>query len=192
MLTLRKGGHKDLEKYYSMMEVDFDASELIGKLNIHSAMMSGAQELMILTEDESGMDLGYALVMTKGLYGYVLLKYFAVLPWYRDKGVGVEFMRLINKRYADRQGILAELTSFDDEDGSYLKKLRKFFARFGYVEVKCDYTIGGAQAELMVKPIKGPWDISTVAHRMIPDFYSRCMSAFAMEDMISISPAKKD
>lgn len=191
MLTLRKGGHKDLEKYYSMMEVDFDASELLGKLNMHRAMINGSQELLLLTEDESGMDLGYALVMNKGLYGYVLLKYFAVLPWYRDKGVGVEFMRMINKRYADKQGIVAELTTFDDEDGSYLKKLHKFFSRFGYEEVKSDYRIAGVPALLMVKPIKGAADISPVAHRIIPDFYSRCLSPLAMDKMIDIRPVKK-
>lgn len=58
------------------------------------------------------------------------------------KGVGIAAMRLINKRYADRQGIIAELTSFEDEDGSMIKGLRKFFARFGYVVVDSDYRIG--------------------------------------------------
>ena len=28
MLTLRKGGHRDLERYYGLMEVDFDSEEL--------------------------------------------------------------------------------------------------------------------------------------------------------------------
>lgn len=72
-------------------------------------------------DEESSLEVAYALVLTKNLYGYVLLKYMAVLPWYRGKGVGIAAMRLINKRYADRQGIIAELTSFEDEDGSMIK-----------------------------------------------------------------------
>ena len=47
---------------------------------------------------------GYALVATKNLYGYVLLKYLAVMPWCRGQGLGIQIMRLINKRYADKQG----------------------------------------------------------------------------------------
>lgn len=191
MLSLRKGNHKDLERFYALMELDFDKKELISKLAIHKAMMNGSQELLIMFDDESRIELAYALVCCKSLYGYVLLKYFGVLPWYRDKGIGVEAMRLINKRYADRQGIIAELTVFEDGNGDYLRKLRRFFARFGYVGVESDYRIGGAEVELMVKPIKGSADISPVAHRMIRDIYSRCLSAMAMNRMIDIKPVKK-
>lgn len=191
MLNIRKGGHRELERYYSLMDLDFDKRELLPKLSIHKAMMDGSQELLVVYDEESKMDLAYALVCSKSLYGYVLLKYFGVLPWYREQGVGVEAMRLINKRYADRQGILAELTVFDDEDGEYIRKLRRFFARFGYVQVQADYRLGGAEVELMVKPIKGTEDISAVAHRMINDFYSRCLNAHAMSKMVDIKPSKK-
>lgn len=190
MLNLRKGGHKDLEKFYSLMEIDFDKKELISKLSIHKAMMKGDQELVIIYDDESNIDLAYALVFCRSLYGYVLLKYFGVLPWYRDHGIGIEAMRLINKRYMDRQGILAEITAFDDENGEYFKKLRKFFARFGYVDVETDYRLGGAEVCLMVKPIKGTAEIGPVAHRIIKDFYSRCLSPAAMSRMVNIKPVK--
>ena len=188
MLTLRKGGHVELERYYSAMEIDFDEKELLGRWSIHKAMSAGDQELLIFTDEQSRIDVGYALVMCRGLYGYVLLKYFAILPWYRGKGLGIEAMRLINRRYADRQGILAELTAFGDADGAYLRKLRKFFSRFGYVELRSDYRLGGAPVTLMVKPIKGTGDVSAVAHRMIRDFYTRCLSFGAYERMIDIRP----
>ena len=191
MLNIRKGNHRDLERFYSLMELDFDKKELLPKLAIHKAMLNGTQELLIMFDDESRIELAYALVCCKSLYGYVLLKYFGVLPWYRGKGIGVEAMRLINRRYAERQGILAELTAFDDEKGDYLKKLRRFFARFGYVGVESDYRLGGAEVELMVKPIKGTADISPVAHRMIRDIYSRCLSAVTMNKMVDINPIKK-
>ena len=192
MLTVRKGGHVELERYYSAMEIDFDEKELLGKWSIHRAMSAGDQELLIFSDADTGMDVGYALVMCRGLYGYVLLKYFGILPWFRGKGLGVEAMRLINKRYADRQGLLAELTTFEDEKGEYLRKLRKFFARFGYVKIESDYRIGGSPVELMVKPLKGPWDVAPIAHRMIRDFYSRCLRFSSYERMIDIRPVKPE
>ena len=188
MLNIRKGGHVELERFYSAMEIDFDAKELIGKWSIHKAMSAGDQELLLFSDAESGLDVGYALVMCRGLYGYVLLKYLGILPWYRGKGLGIEAMRLINKRYAERQGILAELTVFDDEDGAYLRKLRKFFARFGYVQIDSDYRLGGAPATLMIKPMKGPWDVAPLVHRMIRDFYSRCLFFGAYDRMIDVRP----
>ena len=191
MLNIKKGGHRDLERYFTLIEMDFDSEELLPKIAIHKGMMNGSLELLIAYDEDSGMDAGYALVATKNLYGYVLLKYLAVMPWCRGQGLGIQIMRLINKRYADRQGIIAELTSFEDEDGSMIKGLRKFFARFGYVVVDSDYRIGGAPVELMVKPIKGTFEIEPVEHRIIRDFYTRVLNPFAMDKMIDIRPVRK-
>ena len=189
MLTLRSGGHRDLERLYSAMEMDFDKRELLPKLAIHKAMMQGNQELLVFYDDQSEITVGYALVMVRGVYGYTLLKYFGILQWFREQGLGVQAMRLVNKRYAEKQGILAELTVFDDADGDYLRKLRKFFSRFGYVQVESDYRLGGAPVTLMVKPVQGPWDIAPIAHRLIRDFYSRCLFFGAYDRMIDIKPA---
>lgn len=191
MLNIRKCGHKDLERYYGLLEMDFAKEEIISKLSLHRALMNGSAELLVVYDEESALEVAYALVLTKNLYGYVLLKYMAVLPWYRGKGVGIAAMRLINKRYADRQGIIAELTSFEDEDGSMLKSLRKFFSRFGFVRIDSDYRIGGSPVELMVKPIKGTYEIGPVEHRIIRDFYTRVLNPFAMDKMIDIRPVKK-
>ena len=192
MLAVRTGGHRDLERLYSAFELDFDRRELLPKLSIHKAMMAGDQELLVFYDEESGITAGYALVMLRGVYGYVLLKYFGILQWFREQGLGIQAMRLINKRYADRQGILAELTVFDDADGDYLRKLRKFFARFGYQDVRSDYRLGGAPVDLMVKPIRGTAEIAPVAHRMIADFYSRCLRPVSFAKMVDIRPLKKE
>ena len=161
------------------------------RLSLHRAMMNGTAELLIVYEKESGLDVSYALVIEKNIYGYALLKYMAVLPWYRGRGMGVETMRFINRRYADRQGLIAEITEFEDEDKDRVKKLRKFFARFGYVEIESDYRISGVRANVMVKPMKGSADIAPIAHRIIPDFYSRCLGPRAVRKMIDIKPVKK-
>ncbi len=192
MLTLRKGGHRDLERYYGLMEVDFDSEELIGKLALHRAISKGEAELLIAYDDETKLEGAYALVLCRGLYGYVLLKYLGVFPWYRGRGLGVETMRLIHKRYADRQGVIAELTEFDDPEPEHLKKLQKFFGRFGYEEIASDYRISGTAAHVLVKPIRGEGeDITPVYHRVLADFYSRVLTPGAMARMIDLRPVAK-
>ena len=130
------------------------------------------------------MDAGYALVLTKNLYGYVDLKYFAIMPWFRGRGLGVQLMRELNRRYADTQGIVTELTEFPDEDQDRVRKLRKFFNRFGYEEIKADCSIAGVRDNLYVKPIKGGADLTPVIHRVLPDFYTRFMPASAVYRML--------
>ena len=190
MLEIKKAGHRELERYYSLLRMHYDEKELLPKMAIHKAMLRGEQEFLLFCDSETGMTEGYALVMCRSAYGYVLLKYFGITPWFREHGLGIEAMRLLNRRYADRQGILAELTVFEDQDGQVLRKLRKFFARFGYVQVKCEYSISGSPVELMCKPLKNKADTSPVAHRLIRDFYSRCLSARDYEKMIAIRPVE--
>lgn len=193
MLTLRKGGHRDLERYYGLFEVDFDSEELIGKLALHRAISKGEAELLIAYDDETMLEGAYALVFPRSLYGCALVKYLAVFPWYRGRGLGVELMRLLNRRYADRQCLIAELTEFDDPEPDHLKKLFRFFSRFGYSEIDSDYRISGTKAHVFVKPIKGTTEaLAPVYHRVLADFYSRVLSPAAQSRMIDLRPAEKE
>lgn len=187
MLIVRKAGHRELERFYGLFEMDFDRRELLPRLAIHRGMTRGDMELLIVTEEESRIDVAYALTFCRGLYGHVLLKYFAVLPWYRERGLGVQAMRLIHKHYSEAQGILAELTVFDPEDdGSTLRKMQKFFGRFGYEPVDCDYRLAGAPVELRLKNIKGQADIGPVVHRILRDLYSRVLGPTSLERTVQI------
>ena len=193
MLTVRELSARDFMRWYSAVESDFDEKELIPPRAVRGAIRSGAQEFLLFTDEETGLPQGYALCCVKNVYGYVLLKYFGILPWYRDKGLGVEAMRLLHKRYADRQGILAELTVFDDSDGGdYFRKLQRFFRRFGYEEVPFSYRIGGARVFLTAKTLKSrirdPEELAKLAPRILTDFYSRCLRPSEMEKMLSRDP----
>ena len=126
MPSLRKGGMQDLERYYPLLEMDFDSEELFAKRDLRRGIRKGTMEFLIMQEEETGMDMAYAFTIPRGVYGYVLLKYFGVLPWLRGKGVGVDAMRLLNRYYAEKQGIAAEITDFPDEDPDRQKKLTKF------------------------------------------------------------------
>ena len=173
MLSVRNGGHRDLERCYNMMEIDFDSEELFSKRKMHAALLRGHAELLIFFEEESGLELGYAFVLTKNVYGYVLLKYFGIYPWYRKHGMGIEAMRLMNKRYAEFSGIVAEITEFEDPEENHVKKLLKFFARFGYVPVSYEHSIAGVKANVLVKPMKCTTEIDRAAGRILADFYGR-------------------
>ena len=89
MLQLRKGGHRDLDRYYQLLEIDFDSEELFPKLVMHRAISGGNLELLVMYDDETNIEAAYAVVCPKSEYGYVLLKYMAVHPWYRDKCLGI-------------------------------------------------------------------------------------------------------
>lgn len=186
MLKLIKAGHREMQRYYPLLETDFDSEELIGRLPMHKGLSNGSIDFLLLRDEESGIDAGYAVVLTKNLYGYVDLKYFAVMPWFRGRGFGVQLMREINRRYADTQGIIAELTEFDDPDPDRLRKLRKFFTRFGYEQMQSGCTVRGVKDNLLLKQIKGSTDLAPVIHRVIPDFYTRFMSANAFWRMMDI------
>ncbi|MBP5743547.1 MAG: hypothetical protein J6W44_01370 [Oscillospiraceae bacterium] len=193
MLKMRNAARAEINRYYNAVEMDFDERERIPLKNIRRAVSGGNAVFHLFYDDKSNIVLGYAFCLTKSVYGYVLLKYFDILPWYRERGVGVEAMRLLHKQYADRQGILAELAVFDDSDsGDYLRKLKRFFARFGYREVPCDYRIGGADAALTVKPIQGTAELAPIAPRLLADLYSRCLSAAQMRNMLSFRSGGSD
>ena len=185
MLSVREATITELGRWYSALETDFDERELLPLAAVRRAVKRGEQEFLLFEDEETGIPEGYALVCIRSVYGYVLLKYFGIFPWYRNRGIGVSAMRLLHRRYADRQGILAELTAFDDsEDNSYLRKLERFFQRFGYIEVPCSYRLGGAKVTLTAKPVCGTAEIAPVARRMILDFYSRCLRPSQMEGML--------
>ncbi len=186
MLTVQTLGPGEFGRWYSAVRSDFDGKEVLPERAVRRAIRSGDQEFLLFTDAETGLPQAYALCCVRSVYGYVLLKYFGVLPWYRGKGVGIEAMRQLHRRYADRQGILAEITVFDDSDGGdYFRKLRKFFARFGYEEVAFPYRIGGAPVLLTAKPVRGSAEIAKIAPRLLTDFYSRCLRPYELSKMLT-------
>ena len=185
MLKLRPATATEISRFYSALKIDFDSRELFSLRSIQRAVRRGDQEFLLFYDEETGLTQGYALCGIRNVYGYVLLKYFGIFSWYQGHGLGVEAMRLLHKRYADRQGILAELTVFDDnEGGDYMRKLKRFFARFGYEEVSCGYRLGGAEVFLTAKPIRGTAEISPVAKRIVMDFYSRFLRPSQLDKML--------
>ena len=185
MLVIREADIRDFNRFYSAVMTDFDRRELLPKQGVRRAIRRGDAEFLLFCDEESGLPLGYALCGIRNVYDYVLIKYFGIFSWYRDQGYGVAAMRLLQKRYAERQGLMAELTVFEDsEDGDYLKKLRRFFRRFGFEEEKAPFRLGGAKVTFMVKGLKGTSEVGPVAGRLLLDFYSRVLRPAELEKML--------
>lgn len=183
-MKLRSCTQSELAHAWALFETEFDEKELLPRLAVRRAMLRGDMELLAMFDEESGIDAGFVLVGCRGVYGYVWLKYLSVLPWYREHGLGIEFMRLLHRRYAGKQGIVTELTDFGDDGEQTLRTLRKFFARFGYVEVESGARLGGVEDHVMVKPIKGTEALEPVIRRVLLDFYSRVTTPLSRQKML--------
>ena len=42
MLKLIKAGHREMQRYYPLLETDFDSEELIGRLAMHKGISNGS------------------------------------------------------------------------------------------------------------------------------------------------------
>lgn len=172
-MKLRKCSQGELVHAWALFESEFDEKELLPRIGVRRALLRGDMELLAMFDEESRIDVAFALVGCRSLYGYVWLKYLAVLPWYRERGFGIEFMRLLHRRYADRQGMVAELTGFGEDGEQTLRTQRKFFARFGYVELKSEARFDEVKDHVLVKPIRGTAELEPIIGRILRDFYSR-------------------
>jgi len=94
---IREDEYKDL---YSHMKRDFPYNELppffVVKRNFDKNIYDG----FYMTEDTS--DIGYAVITAPENLKYALVNYFAILPEYRSKGFGSEFLKIILGCYSDR------------------------------------------------------------------------------------------
>ena len=173
MVKLRAGTVTDLKKYYTMMEIDFDKRELFNSILLQKGMLTGNVQMFVIYDDQAKADVGYAVTFPQNVYGYVLLKYFGVFPWYRQKGMGKQALQELVAQYEDKYGLIAEIPVFEDNGEGQITYLLHFLEEAGFGEVPADYRIGGAKVHLLTKAMKGTGQISRVAHRILPDFYTR-------------------
>ncbi len=167
---ITNGGHRDIQRIYPLMELEFPKSELFPQMVLQAGILSGAMEMLIMNTEE-GLETAYAFLQTKSMYGYVMISFLSVYPTMRGRGVGEEFLSLIKSRYSDAQGILLEVTDPRDQDGEKSKKLRAYYERQGWREVDCEYEVNGEPATLLNYAVKGPEDIELAARRIVYNLF---------------------
>lgn len=165
---IKRGGHADFARIWPMVEFDFRGEGLIEQRYLQRGMLNLSAELLLL-KDLDGVELGYAYVQKRSLYGYVLLAYLAVYPTFRGAGAGTRFLELIKEYYADRQGIFLEV--FGDVDEGAPRRRHALYEGLGWRDVHCDYKLLGTPSKLMLLPIKGPEDVTQKVRLIIRELY---------------------
>jgi ribosomal protein S18 acetylase RimI-like enzyme len=115
------------------MKRDFQTGGLAPFSSIKRNLDKNIYDGFYLTD--GGADVGYALITAPDSLKYALINYFAVLPEYRSKGCGSEFLRIIVSRYSGRVLVLeAEDPSAAEsaELRSEAERRIKFYERAGF------------------------------------------------------------
>jgi GNAT superfamily N-acetyltransferase len=187
---LRKGDLRDIHEIYRRsMKKEFHRFERMPEWLALGASARGAQELLLLS-NEQGLDVGYLFCVKNSLYGYVLINYLAIFPEYRGGGYGGIALELAADYYSDRQGLIVELTNTPGEEEDTWRRQR-FYSRWGFEEIPSDYKLGGVETFLMVKPLRGPAQIGSIAHLVIPEIYRTVAPDFMVRRAVEIQPVEK-
>ena len=114
------------------MKRDFPSNELPPFFAVKRNFEKGIYDGFYLTEDT---EIGYAVITAPENLTYGLINFFAILPEYRSKGCGSEFLKIILSHYADRTLVLEA----DDPAAAKTAVLReeavrrvKFYERAGF------------------------------------------------------------
>lgn len=138
-----------LSIYENQAPRDFPADELKSLSAIKSLLAKGAYSGLGLFAAASGEGfqkgglLGYALFLQAPGSPVVLLDYYAVLPKYRNLGLGGIFLDGMKKSYALMDGILLETedpdTAADDEERDLRSRRNGFYLRGGarMTDIRC-------------------------------------------------------
>ncbi len=190
MLKLKRVGYSEMHKYYSIMQQDFEKDELVDEIVFHKAIFNRSAELILVVDDKINVVIAYAVVCPKSLYGYCFLWYFAVMPWYRGKGLGTEAMKLINQKYGRSRGMLLLVTN--EPDAETANRRIRFYNNLGYRVVRTgEIRVQGVQTKVMVRQPASAPDPGPYIHRILPEIYSHMFSQPMVEKLLDIKPMKK-
>lgn len=145
MYEIKRGGHADMKRIYSMMEYDFKDWERPSLVEFQLALIKGAE--LLLLKDENGFEAGYALMLRDRAHRYALLGWLGVYPTVRGGGIGAQFLEQIKARYARYECTFLEVTEYPALEKA--RRLVEFYRRHGWQETGVPYAIGGRDTLLM-------------------------------------------
>lgn len=188
MLVLSKAKNKDIRSYYGLLRYEFRKPELVPHLNIQSAVRRDEMELLLIHDDKLNVVVAYAFVSHKSMYGYPLINYFCVMPWYREGGFKENSLHLIIERYKDKQGLLIELPEYSGGEINYESSL-EFYKNFGFEEIPCKYYKNGVKTHILNCPLKSKKSAEGIIGRVIPEIYERSIGSAVLLRNIRIERA---
>ena len=144
---------QEAEVYFSEMGRDFPASELKSWASIAALWTRGCYEAMVL--EKSGQRLAYAFLLYAPGASALLLDYLAVLPAYRDCGLGREMLRRLAGHYQsrfDRLLIEAEAPCEAPDEAVAQRRLR-FYASTGALDQGFEVRLFGVRFCILALPL---------------------------------------
>lgn len=145
------------EVYSAEMHRDFPESELKPWTAISALWAQGRYEATVLEKD--GQRLAYAFLLYTAGTPALLLDYLAVLPAYRDHGLGREMLRRLAEHYGarfDRLLIEAE-TPCEAPDAAVARRRLRFYASAGAAAQDFEVRLFGVRFCILALPLgSGP------------------------------------
>ena len=141
------------EVYSTEMYRDFPESELKPWASISALWAQGRYEAMVL--EKGGQRLAYAFLLHTPEASALLLDYLAVLPAYRDQGLGREMLRRLAEHYGarfDRLLIEAEAPCEAPDDAVARRRLR-FYASAGALDQGFEVRLFGVRFCILALPL---------------------------------------
>ena len=180
--SVRKTEGVEMRRMYGIMRREIHSLSRIPLWWLLTAESLGHQECLVI-EDEIGYATGYAACSVQSLYGYVLMNFLG----FEYDLQSMAAVKSLVEWYGDRQGIIVELTAEPGEREKFEHDL-DFYRSCGFRRVRSNYILAGETVQLMVRPICGTWNISSVAHRVVPDIYSAIVPAPIRRKLVKIKP----
>lgn len=182
--SIKRGGHADLERIRPMMEFDFRNGLLMSSGRLRRGLISLSAHLLLL-KDEKGVERGYAYVLTRSLYKYVLLKYMSVYPTFRGQGAGSRFLELIKEFYAGKDGMLIEI--YDCPGSELSVRQRDRLKKLGWQETDCSYRLLDTESALMHMQINARDRVEPKLNVIMNEFYDSMLPYDAARKYCAVS-----
>lgn len=163
MLNIRPMSHDEVESVYAHVKRDFPPIEYppLKKMKVHFANSAVEGHLYASNEKSAA----YAFMLKAEEISRIMLFLYAVEPGLRGKGVGSKFLKELFARYANRDGMYAEVEIPElaptPQERRVCQSRIVFYQRLGFKRVQnLHYCIYGVQMHLFYKPI---------ANKNVPD-----------------------
>jgi hypothetical protein len=149
----------ELRFFFEQIKRDFPVGEYPPYEILAGHLKSKLQDGLVYCSGKQ--DLAYSICAAST--DYVLLSLFAVLPGFRDQGVGTAFLDAIRAKYDHKQAVIGEVERPElAASAGELKKRRErihFYERAGYHLIpNIDYSIWDVPMYLMVLPLNAAVD----------------------------------
>lgn len=157
--NIRNMAVNEFRTIYRRIREDFPQDEYAPYEVLQRQMQAGIQEGLILQAD--GRDVAYAVCAGGHKNGYVLVSLLAVFKEWRRQGCGSAFIKKIQAKYQDKNGLIVEVEKPEKAMTSAERQIRlkrmSFYEKAGFYQIPgIDYHLWNVPLHLMVFPQKAP------------------------------------